>query len=265
MLSKLKNYLSLAVAYTRMNWNAHLEYRGAFISQIVAMFINNGVWVAFWVIFFTRFPVLGGWGVKDVITIWALAAAGYGLAYALFGNALPLASLIAQGQLDGWMLYPRALLPHLLLGRMSASAWGDALFGYVVYLLLVRPDLPHFLLFVALTLSVTILMVGFAILTGSLSFYLGNATALSEQWRGAMLSFSTYPAILFDGVVKMLLFTLVPAGFVTYLPVQALRELSLRHAGLSLLGSLAVLLVGVLVFYRGLKRYESGNLMVMRG
>ena len=48
--------------------------------------------------------------------------------------------VIARGQLDAWMLYPRALLPHMLLGRMNATAWGDALFGYVVYLALVRPE-----------------------------------------------------------------------------------------------------------------------------
>ena len=59
--------------------------------------------------------------------------------------------------------------------------------------------------------------------------------------------------------------TLIPAAFVTYLPIEALRTLSLGHAGLALLGSLAVLAAGVLLFYTGLRRYESGNLMEMRG
>ncbi len=265
MLHKFRNYLSLAAAYTRLNLNAQLEYRGAFISQVLGMFINDGMWVVFWVIFFTRFPVLRGWNVEDVITIWAIAAAGFGLSLAIYGNIGPLATLIAQGQLDAWMLYPRALLPHLLLGRMDVPSLGDALFGYVVYIAFVRPDLPHFLLFVGLSFSVAILFVGFSVLTGSLSFYLGNAAALSEQWRGAMLTFSLYPAVLFDGWAKLLLFTLLPAAFVTYLPVEALRQMSLRHAALAFLGSLVVLLVGTLVFYHGLRRYESGNLMEMRG
>src|SRR5437763_918034 len=157
MLARMWNYLSLAAAYTRLNLNAQLEYRGAFLSQVGAMFLNDGVWVVFWALFFTRFPVLRGWGVKDVISVWAMAAAGFGLAYAIYGNALNLASLIAQGQLDVWMLYPRALLPHLLLGKMNATAWGDALFGYVVYMVFVRPDLVHALLFVGLSLSVALL------------------------------------------------------------------------------------------------------------
>jgi ABC-2 type transport system permease protein len=265
MVSQIRNYLGLATAYTRLNLSAQLEYRGAFISQVAAMFLNDGVWLVFWALFFTRFPVLRGWQISDVITVWAVAASGFGLAHAIYGNTLHLATLVAQGQLDVWMLYPRALLPHMLLGRMNATAWGDALFGYAVYFVFVRPDLAHALLFVGLSLSVALLFVGFSVLTGSLSFFLGNAAALSEQWRIAMLTFSTYPAILFEGAVKLLLFTLIPAGFVTYLPIQALRDLSLRDAALALAGALAVLVVGAGVFYVGLHRYESGNLMEMRG
>ena len=265
MVARIRNYLGLAFAYTRLNLSAQLEYRGAFAWQVLAMFLNDGVWVAFWSLFFTRFPVLRGWSVEDVLAVWAITAAGFGLAHAIYGNALTLAGLIVQGQLDAWMLYPRALLPHMLLGRMSASAWGDALFGYAVYIVFVRPDLPRMLLFVALSLSVALVFVGFSVLTGSLSFFLGNAGSLAEQWRGAVITFSTYPPILFEGAVKVLLFTLIPAGFVSYLPAQALRALSLADAALALAGALAVLAAGVAVFYIGLRRYESGNLMEMRG
>jgi ABC-2 type transport system permease protein len=265
MLARLRNYLGMATAYTRLNLNAQLEYRGAFVAQVAAMFLNDGVWLVFWALFFTRFPVLRGWQISDVITVWAIGASGFGLAHAIYGNALHLATLIAQGQLDVWMLYPRALLPHMLLGRMNASAWGDALFGYAVYFIFVRPDLIHALLFVGLSLSATLLFVGFSVLTGSLSFFLGNAAGLGEQWRNVLITFSTYPAILFEGAVKLLLFTLIPAGFVSYLPIQALRDLSLRDAALALAGALAVLAAGSAVFYLGLRRYESGNLMEMRG
>ncbi|HWQ11428.1 MAG TPA: ABC-2 family transporter protein [Roseiflexaceae bacterium] len=265
MIQRIWRYLGLAAAYTHLNLRAQLEYRGAFVAQVAAMFLNDAVWVAFWVLFFTRFPVLRGWTATDVITVWALAAAGFGLAHAIYGNGLILPTLIAQGQLDVWMLYPRALLPHMLLGRMSATAWGDALFGYVVYLAFVRPDLPHLLLFTALTLSVALLFVGFSVLSGSLGFFLGNGAALAEQWRMAMLTFSTYPAVLFEGGIKILLYTLIPAGFVTHVPVLALRTLSLADAALALAGALGVLAAGWAVFALGLRRYESGNLMEMRG
>jgi ABC-2 type transport system permease protein len=128
-----------------------------------------------------------------------------------------------------------------------------------------RPNMAHFVLFIALTISSALVFVGFSVFVGSLSFFLGDASSLADQWRAAMLTFSTYPAVLFEGAVKLLLFTLLPAGFVSYLPVQALRDLSLADAGLALAGACGVLVAGVAVFYVGLRRYESGNLMEMRG
>ncbi|HYR90101.1 MAG TPA: ABC-2 family transporter protein [Terriglobia bacterium] len=264
MWRALQNYLRLAAAYTRLNLNAQLEYRGAFIFEVVAMILNDCVWLAFWWLFFQRFPVLRGWDVGDVFSLWAIVAAGFGLAHAIMGNVLYLPSIIAQGQLDVWMLHPRAVLPHLLLGRMHATAWGDAIFGYGVYILLVRPDPLRLAMFIGLSVSVAVLFIGFNILAASLGFYLGNSATLSEQWRFAMITFSTYPATLFDGAVKLILFTLIPAAFVSYLPVQALRELSLLYALFALAGALAVLAAGAGAFYHGLKRYESGNLLVMR-
>jgi ABC-2 type transport system permease protein len=263
-LARLWSYAGLALAYTRLNLNAQLEYRGAFVAQVVAMFVNDCVWVVFWTLFFTRFPVLRGWDVRDVITVWALAASGFGLAHAVYGNTLDIARIVAQGQLDVWMLYPRALLPHMLLGRMSATAWGDAIFGFAVYVVYVQPDFARLCLFVALSISVAAVFVAFGVISGSIAFFLGNSATLTDQWRMAMITFSTYPSALFSGAVKVLLFTLVPAGLVTYLPIEALRNLSLADAALAGAGSAALVAVSVVVFYGGLRRYESGNLTAMR-
>jgi len=120
--------------------------------------------------------------------------------------------------------------------------------GFICFF--VKPDAVHLALFTGLTVSVATLFVGFNVLIGSLSFYLGNSEGLTQQWRNAMLTFSTYPATLFEGTVKLLLYTLLPAGFVNYLPIEALRSLSWIHAVLAVAGSITVLLVGVYVFYQ---------------
>ncbi|MBY0357936.1 MAG: ABC-2 family transporter protein [Candidatus Obscuribacterales bacterium] len=264
MYKKLQSYFRLAGAYTVVGFKANLEYRGAFLSQMIAMFLNDSVWLVFWIIFFTRFPILKGWNVNDVITLWAVSAAGFGMAHACFGNAISLAGLITRGQLDNWLIYPRALLPHLLLGKVTATEWGDILFGYSAYLLLVHPSLSDFALFVFLTFAVAVLFLGFSILSGSLAFWLGNAENVCDQWRFAMITFSTYPASLFDGQAKLFLYTIIPAGFCSYFPVQALKENSLLYASYSMLGALAVFVLGVVAFYIGLRRYESGNMLEMR-
>ena len=167
MIRSLWSYLRLAATYVRFNFRAQLEYRGAFFSQVASMFINDGAWVVFWMLFFKRFPVLHGWSLTDVIALWAILTAGFGLAYGIMGNALQLAGCIAQGEIDAWLLQPRAVLPHLLLGRSAPSAWGDALFGYIVYLGFVRPDWPRMVAFILLSLAVGVAFIGFGVLAGA--------------------------------------------------------------------------------------------------
>lgn len=265
LLTRLKSYLNLAKTYVGFNLKSQLEYRSAFVTQMVAMLVNDSFWLIFWMFFFNRFPVLNGWNQNDVITMWAIVAAGFGLAHGICANCGTLATIIVKGQLDTWLLYPRAVLPHLLLGKISASSWGDVAFGILSYVFLVHPSPESFLLFCVLLISIAILFIGFGVLVGSLGFLLGSAEGLSEQLRFALVTFSTYPPSIFEGNIKLVLFTLIPAGFCSYLPVEALKTHSYELVLYSFAGSLAVLGVGVLAFYAGLKRYESGNLMEMRG
>ena len=262
---KILNYLSLVAAYVRLNWLSHIEYRGAFFLEAIGMFFNNLIWLGFWTYFFKAFPTVPGWKSADVVTLWALAAAGWGLAFVICGNCRVLASIIAKGELDAWMLYPRRLLSHLVLGKMKPSAFGDMIFGFVVYLLFVKPDLPHLFLFSILTVSIAILFTAFSIIVGSLSFFLGNAESLALHCEFAMICFATYPSPIFEGRIRILLYTILPALFVSYYPIEALRDLSLIETLYAFAGSLTLGVVAVLVFYYGLKRYESGNLTAMRG
>jgi ABC-2 type transport system permease protein len=259
------NWLRLAATYVKFNFKAQLEYRGAFISQVVSMALNDAFWIVFWSLFFTRFPVLHGWHQKDIMTIWAVSASGFGIAATLAGNTFQLARVVTRGELDSWLLYPRALLPHLALAKTIPSGFGDAIFGYVLYIGFVKPDWQHLLLFVLFTLTAAVLFVGFFTLAGSLSFFVGNAEVLAEQWIFSLITFSTFPEPLFQGAVKLLLFTIVPAGFVSYLPLEALHTGSVQCIAATVLGSLAILAIGVSTFYLGMRRYESGNLISMRG
>lgn len=264
-LAGFLSYFKLLGAYLRFNFKSNLEYRGAFASQVLSMIINDCFWLAFWLFFFKRFPVLGAWGSEDVVAMWAIAATGFGIAHGIAGNASQLASIILKGQLDTWLLYPRNSLAHLLLGRMHVSAWGDVIFGVLSYLFIVHPSLESLALFSLLVLSSALVILGFDILVGSLGFFLGNSEGLAEHLRFALLTFSTYPSSIFDNAGKLLLFTLIPAAYATHLPVEALRTHSLSLALLSLAGSAAVFSAGVFVFRLGLRKYESGNLMEMRG
>jgi ABC-2 type transport system permease protein len=223
------------------------------------MALNDGLWLGFWWLFFRRYPVVQGWVVSDIIVIWAVPTAGFGLATGIFGRALRLADVITSGALDSYLTLPKNVLLHVLISATSASAWGDLIFGVTVFILFIRPSPFDFLLYLALALMVAIIFTAFLVLLGSLAFWLGNSEGLSQQLMGALISFATYPTAIFHGAVKLLLFTVLPAGFISYFPVELLRSFRWPLFLGLLAFTLGIATLAWLVFHRGLRRYESGN------
>jgi ABC-2 type transport system permease protein len=262
--NRIAVWLRFVAAYAHANLQSALEYRVSFFTQVFAMMLNDGMWLVFWLAYFDKFQVVEGWGRAEIVTLWAVVAASFGLATTVCGNLFRLSGLIVRGELDIYLALPKPALPHMLISRMSVTAPGDVLFGIAGFAWFVQPDLGQWALFLVSIVSGAIIFTAFGIATHSLAFWLGNADAVAEQLTNALISFSTYPTPIFRGVVKVALFTLLPAGFIAYVPVQLFREFSwLRLAGLWGFAALA-LAVAVLIFRLGLRRYESGNLVLIR-
>jgi ABC-2 type transport system permease protein len=263
ILRKVLGGLRFIAAYTSANVQAAMEYRSAFIVQVVTMLANDCLWLFFWWSYFSQFP-LNGWHTTDIVVLWAIAGCGFGLNVAIFGNAPYLVSLIMNGGLDAYLGMPRYALLHVLVARSSPSAWGDILFGIGAYLLLVRPNLLHILLFVLLVIMVALIITSFTVLLSSSAFFLGNTEEIVSQVLNLLLSFSTYPIDIFQGAVRLLLFTVIPAGFTAFVPIQLLRQFTWPLFGAMVGVTVLLVLLAAGLFELGLRRYESGNLLGMQ-
>ena len=264
MLRRLPVYLRFIGGYLLANLQGALEYRISFASQIAAMLINDAIWLIFWLAYFTTFPLVAGWGRPEIVTLWAIVATSFGAGVTLCGGAFRLAGMIVRGELDFYLALPKPALLHMLISRMDLTAPGDVLFGIIVYGLLIHPGPVQVGLFLLFTVTGATIFVSFGVLTQSLAFWLGNAEGLGQQFANALLSFSTYPTVIFRGLIKAVLFTFIPAGFIAYVPVQLLRSLSWPMLGGLLVFTAVIATAAVLVFQAGLRRYESGNLVLMR-
>lgn len=250
---------------------AAMAYRAAFVLQVFGMLLNDVMLLFFWMILFSRFPTLNGWELHDVIILYALVAMGFGIATGVCGNAGRIADIIASGELDYYLSLPADPLTHVLVSRSSLPAWGDVLFGLLIYLV-VAPDwwlrLPLFLLLGILSGTI---FIAYSVLFGALAFWIGQSQNLAMQLRNALITFGLYPVDIFPGLVRVLLYTLIPAAFVGSIPATLLTTFPWKGAfpwrqfGALIAMALGSTLLARWVFALGLRRYESGNLMVGRG
>lgn len=265
IVRRSKSTLLFVGAYAGANLQAALEYRVAFATQVCMMVANDSLWLFFWWTYFHQFPLTHGWQATDIVVLWAITACGFGLSVSLFGNTRQLVTLILNGGLDAYLGMPRYALLHVCIAATDPTGWGDMLFAVGAYLLLVRPDLWYILLFALLVMMVSLIFTAFMVALSSLAFFLGNTEGLAQQVYGALITFSTYPMSIFNGAVRVLLFTLIPAGFISFVPLQLLHQFTWSWMAAMIGGTIVIVLVGVSLFELGLKRYESGNLLGMQG
>ena len=259
-----RSYVSFIFEYFKSNLSMEMEYRASFIGRVAGMVMNDTMWLSYWLLYFARFPVVRGWGRNDVITLWAVNALGFGLCYCFFGNVARLSSLIVRGDLDFYLVYPRHVLTHMASSRVDATAIGDIVFGVSAFFALVRPNLVQAGLFLVSGILVACLFFGFSVIVHCLSFFIGNSERFSEQASFSLIHFSTYPSGIFGGATRVVLFKLIPAGFINSIPVSVIRDFNPLFFGAFAAAAVSFVFAADRIFKIGLKRYESGNLMQVR-
>ncbi|HET6848455.1 MAG TPA: ABC-2 family transporter protein [Gaiellales bacterium] len=234
--------------------------RGSFWFQVAVMVVNDGTWIVFWVLFFHQVGTLRGWGTQDVIVLFSMLMTSAGAALGLLANSRRIGHLAADGELDETLVLPVGPLSHILTSRIDPANMGDLLFGPVLFVVAGDPTPERAALFVLGAVTGSVVLVGFLVACGALTLFVGGRGEQADLGFNAILIFASYPLDLFGGATKVMLFTAVPAAFVTGLPAQLVRSFDPAHAALlvAMAGFFAAL--GWATFHLGLRHYSSGSI-----
>jgi ABC-2 type transport system permease protein len=232
--------------------------RASLVAQATTMVVNDVIWVVFWVLFFHRVGTLGGWDTHRILLLQAVLTASGGLVLGLLGNARRLGTMAADGALDAALSLPVPPLPYLLLRKVEAVNLGDLVFGVGLFVAVGHPTPLRIATFVLVVLASATLLASFLVLTASLAFFAGQGET-GELGFHAILLLAAYPVDVFAGNVRLLLFTVVPAAFITAVPARLLFHLDAGRA-VGLAGSAGIFAaLAVTAFHAGLRRYASGS------
>ena len=251
--------LSYLAALARTNLRSALTPLGPALVAALFMFGNNLMWFLVWVIYFANFSSLGGWQRNDLALLIGVVAWAFGLTVVLAGGVRDLARLVADGGLDVHLGRPRHPLPSLLMSRSIPSGLGDMASAFAFWLWLAGRGIDELPFLLLVSTGAAVVLGASATATQCLVFWVPGAVRLCEEVFEMFLSVSFFPQHPFGFTVRLVLFTLVPAAFVSLLPVEAVREGD-PWKGLAVLGAaLVYAALAVAIFERGLRRYESGN------
>ncbi|MBR3324865.1 MAG: ABC-2 family transporter protein [Clostridia bacterium] len=263
MLTEVKNQLkitSLSIKYAIMR---EMLNKGTFIMKVIFMLLNDASFIVQWIILYSIKSDIGGYTFEQILLLWGFAAGTFGITRFLFKNAFSLSDHITNGKLDCYLVQPKNVLLSIITGESDTEALGDIIYAYIL-LFISGVTLGKLLLFTVLLIAGSIITINFAIILGSLSFWFGRSDYIADTGNGLITNFATYPDGIFSGIPKALMYSLVPIGFIIYIPVKLISEFNLLYTIVILTVTIITTILAFIIFYKGLKKYSSSNLMMSK-
>lgn len=251
--------IGFAAALLATNLKASLMLRGAFAMQVVFMALNNFTFFVFWWVLMRRVPDIRGWRLTDVELLFGIVAVAVGSAITVAGGVRHLGQFIEQGELDTLLVQPPSVLLHAVGMRSQSSGFGDMVSGAILIALSGQVswiDVPRV---VVAIVAAALVFAASGILFFSAAFWLGKSDTVARQMWELVITFALYPEPLFGGVLRVVLFTLIPAAWIGYVPAQLARHASSGQTLLLVSAAAGYLVLAAVMFQRGLRRYASGS------
>jgi len=263
MLQAVKNQFKVTAKTLKYGLMREMINKTSFIMNVVFMILNNATFIIQWIVIYSLKEDVGGYTFNQILLLWAIAASTYGFSHFIFKRAYSLSDVITNGKLDSFLIQPKNILVSAITTDIEVSALGDILYGYIV-LIISGLTLTKFLLFTLFSMTGAIIITDVAVLLGSLSFWFGKSDMIADTGNSLMTSFSTYPDGIFKGASRILLLTIIPIGLTSYFPVWIMTKFDLRLTLVIICITVILTAFTFIVFYRGLRRYSSSNLMISK-
>ena len=263
MLTAVKNQIKVTFLSIKYACMRQMLNKMTFITNVLFMILNDASFIVQWIVLFSLKENVGGYELKQVLLFWGIAAGIYGISRFFFYKAFSLSDIINEGKLDAYLVQPKNVLISVISSDVSVSAIGDLLYGYIIFLIY-GITIENFLLYTFFIICGGMTVANISIITSSLSFWFSKSDAVMDTVNTLMVNFATYPDGIFKGITKIILYTIVPVGLVNYIPVRLLIHFDLKLFFAVIGATLFFMGCAFLIFYKGLKRYSSSNLMISK-
>lgn len=253
------SHIATFLALFKMSWATQLKDRNALILLSSMMTLQNIMFFAIWMVFFAAFREFNGWRVENMAVLFGIVAFAYGWVFLIFGGALDLSRTIREGELDCFLGRPKSPLLSVLMRESRGTSIGDIVTGPFLWLVLGGQSVSDLPLLITLGFLAGLIYLAVAISVQSLSFFSSSWKTLPDQLFEVVVIISTVPQHGHALGMKVILFTLIPAGYAAYLPTLTVADFSWWKLGAMALAAIVWLTLAVAVFNRGLKQYTSGG------
>ncbi|WP_406281315.1 ABC transporter permease [Embleya sp. NBC_00896] len=258
-------------AYARLlraQIHSQTQYRLSFGVDVATAALSTLVEAVVVFVLFRVTPTVGGFGLREVLLMSALAMFAFDLADLLVGNVERLSFYVRKGLLDTVLVRPLGALPQLLVTDFALRRIGRvAQSGVLLVAVLVYADLdwtPARALMLVLTpIAGCALFMAVFVLGACVAFWFVESGEIANAFTYGGKEFARYPATIYPGLLRRVFGYGFGLALVAYQPALFLTGHADPLGGPGWLAWLSPLvaafawMIALLVWRTGIRHYRS--------
>jgi ABC-2 type transport system permease protein len=225
----LRDEIPLALRVARMRMAAQAHYRVSFAMQLLGNTILTMVEIVSLVIFFQRFPALGGWTLNEVLLLYAVSAITFEIADTIQNGLDLVPGHVRSGDFDALMTRPMSLYLQAMLLEVSVRHIGKlllaiGLFAYAWIRVEPAASPGEVALLAVAMICATALFVAIFSLGAIVSFWTVGSIEMVNAISYGGSDLAQYPIHIYRTWFRWIFLWIVPVGMVIYYPTLILLD-----------------------------------------
>ena len=247
---------------------AQMQYRVAFAALVLGNLAASVVDFVGILILFGRVPSLAGWSVAEVVLMFGLANASFGLAELFAAGFDVFSRQVLLGSFDRVLTRPLGAFFQILASDISPRKLGRLAQGVVVFAIAQHATAVHWTFGKVLVVLLAVpsgaaLFFSIFVMGAASSFWTVQANEAVNIFTNGGVTMLQYPLDVYSVWLRRFVTFVVPLGFVSYYPALTLLDrpdplgLPSWVGFLSPVAALGFGVAGWLVWSIGVRHYQS--------
>ena len=215
--------------YLRANWLSLMAYPVPFVVVNLAGLLYSLVSAAAVWIIFSKVRAIGGWSFPQVLLIYGFSILSRSLFHLFCVNIVTLSGMIRNGDIDRNLVRPLNPLFQVIADYLDNDDYGEFAAGcYLIWVslgMLGMRTVANLAWAVIAAISGGIIYTSVHLIANTMSFFtIENRAITVLAW--VLDGFTRYPLDIYGRGIRSLLTWVIPFGFVSFYPAQAILQAS---------------------------------------
>lgn len=266
MIKNLRRILKMHRIFIVQDLKKLMEYKADFLMGAFGLIASQAVNLVFLWIIFSSIPSLKGWSYDEILFIYGFSLFPKAIDHLFFDNLWSMGYwLVAKGDFDKYLTRPLNTYLTVVVEKFQIDAVGELVVGIALVASTISKVHIHWsflnlILLLVVIPAATLIYTGIKTITASLSFWMKRSGQVIHVFY-MMNEFAKYPTTIYNNVIRNVITYIIPFAFTAYYPASYFLtgENPLFCIGGPVIAAAALMTVGILLWNRGVRAYESAG------